>query len=318
MQKKSNAIKEPFFLVGAERSGTTLLRLMLDSHPQLAWCSEFEFAVQRLPEEGGWPAMEDYHAWLPMIRVFRHTGFTVNPSLSYPELMNSFLHQCKDRAGKEKVGATVHYDFHKLPRIWPDAKYIHILRDGRDVARSCIGMGWAGNVYTGADIWIEAEETWKRLCATLPKERWTEVTYEELVRDAPSTLERLCAFIGLPYDPAMLAYQSRTTYEAPDPKLIAQWKRKMSEREVQLVEARIAPMLVERGYELSGYPIIEVSTSEDRELRREDRRIRLRNAFKKYGVWLIGAGYVARRLKLGFLARMVNERRQIIDEAHLK
>ena len=138
------------------------------------------------------------------------------------------------------------------------------------------------------------------------------------MRDAQSTLERLCAFLGLAYEPAMLAYESRTTYEAPDPNLIAQWKRKMTQREVQLVEARIAPMLVERGYELSGYPAIEVSAKEDRELRRLDRRIRLRNAFKKYGVWLIGAGYLARRLNIASLARMVNERRQVIDEAHLK
>ncbi|MGL5077751.1 MAG: sulfotransferase, partial [Waterburya sp.] len=45
MDTKHPLIKQPIFLVGAERSGTTLLRLMLDNHPQLAWCYEFEYAV---------------------------------------------------------------------------------------------------------------------------------------------------------------------------------------------------------------------------------------------------------------------------------
>jgi Sulfotransferase family len=43
-------IKKPVFLVGSERSGTTLFRLMLDHHPQIACFFEFEYAVSRMPE----------------------------------------------------------------------------------------------------------------------------------------------------------------------------------------------------------------------------------------------------------------------------
>ena len=45
-------IHEPFFLVGSERSGTTLLRLMLDHHTQLSWCNEFEYAVDLVSDKG--------------------------------------------------------------------------------------------------------------------------------------------------------------------------------------------------------------------------------------------------------------------------
>src|SRR5262249_42031140 len=67
-------IPAPLFLVGAERSGTTLLRLMLDGHPDLAWNEEFEYAVDLLPEEGGFPDLEDYYPFLKTNRVFLHSG----------------------------------------------------------------------------------------------------------------------------------------------------------------------------------------------------------------------------------------------------
>ncbi|MEL7520985.1 MAG: sulfotransferase, partial [Cyanobacteria bacterium J06553_1] len=50
-------VAQPIFLVGAERSGTTLLRIMLDHHPQQAWCHEFEYAVDLLDESGGFPPL---------------------------------------------------------------------------------------------------------------------------------------------------------------------------------------------------------------------------------------------------------------------
>lgn len=138
-------ITQPIFLVGAERSGTTVLRLMLDHHPQLAWHSEFEYAVDRISETGEWPHIDEYHQWLAKQRIFLDLDFKLDHTLTYPQLINSFLVQKRDRDHKPIVGATVHRHFDKVLSIWPDARFIHIVRDGRDVARSCIGMGWAGN-----------------------------------------------------------------------------------------------------------------------------------------------------------------------------
>ncbi len=136
-------------------------------------------------------------------------------------------------------------------RIWPDARFIHIVRDGRDVARSCMGMNWAGNVWTGIDRWIEVEQLWSQLKETISPEQYTEVCYESLITEPVETLTHLCNFIGTSYDPAMLGYAQTTTYDLPNSKLLWQWKRKLSEREIQLVEARIGDMLLERGYELT-------------------------------------------------------------------
>src|SRR5262249_10285452 len=149
--------------------------------------------------------------------------------------------------------------FDRLLRIWPDARFIHIVRDGRDVGRSVIERGWAGNMYTAVEPWIEAELLWSRLCPVLAAERRTEIRYETLVGEPVATLTRLCEFIGVPYDPAMLEYPHDSTFDRPSPQLIGQWKRKLSPDAVRLAEARIGPILIERGYELSGYPRLEVT-----------------------------------------------------------
>jgi len=181
MKANSQLVTEPIFLVGAERSGTTVLRLMLDNHPQIAWCYEFEYAVDKVSDEGNFPSLEDYYKWLETHRIFQDTGFTIDRSLSYLQLCHSFLVQKREQVGKKLVGATVHHHFDRLLSIFPDARFIHLIRDGRDVARSCIGMGWAGNVYTGVERWIEAESLWDKLSQSIPPERQIEVTYETLI-----------------------------------------------------------------------------------------------------------------------------------------
>ena len=56
----------------------------------------------------------------------------------------------------------------RLTRIWPDARFIHLVRDPRDVARSVIPMGWAGNTWVGVERWMEAERLWDRVRSSLP------------------------------------------------------------------------------------------------------------------------------------------------------
>ena len=139
--------RPPFFLVGAERSGTTLLRLMLSHHPEVDCAPEFEFVVDRLPADGGWPDLADYHAWLRLDRVFLAHQLEIDPALAYPDLVRGFLAQFAGRVPGPIVGATCHRHFERLEELWPGAKYVYLLRDGRDVARSNIGMGWEGNVW---------------------------------------------------------------------------------------------------------------------------------------------------------------------------
>lgn len=301
----------PFFLVGAERSGSTLLRLMLDHHPLLAWHSEFEFAVDMMPEGDGWPDMNAYREHLQVNRVFNASGHTINPELDFPSLVKDFLAQKKQRSGKPIVGGTVHRHFDRLERVWPEARFIHLLRDGRDVARSTIGMGWAGTVWTGAERWIHAEEIWDRMCARIPADRRYEVRMEDIITNTVPTLAGICAFIGVPYDDAMMSYPEHTTYSHPDPKLVDQWRRKMSEEDIRIVEARIGPMLEKRGYPLSGLPPLEVTPAMIKKFHRQDWQARLKARVDRFGWPLLLAEVITRKAGLKPLWKPLKRR---IDE----
>lgn len=290
-------ISQPVFLIGAERSGTTLLRLMLKSHSHLSWCYEFEYSVDLISHEGGWPALEDYYEWLSTHRVFQATNFQIDRQLNYPQLVNSFLIQQKNREGKPLIGATVHRHFDRLLKIWPDAKFIHIVRDGRDVARSCIGMGWVGNVWTGVERWIEAENLWADLKQSLSEEQQIEITYEALITQTEVTLTKLCDFMGIAFEPEMLDYYKTSSYDLPSPKLVYQWKQKLSDREIQLVESRISQMLVERNYQLSGLSALKVDGFLEKKLRLQCRSKRVGFRIKQLGLFLFIADYSIASLK---------------------
>lgn len=318
----TESIASPIFMVGSVRSGTTLLRLMLDHHPEIAFLQEFPYAVEKLSDEG-WPDHGEYHEFLKMDRVFLDGRLVIDHQLDYPQLMNSFLKQKRDRDDKIQVGATVHIHFDRLSRIWPEARYIHIVRDGRDVARSRIDLGWAGNMYTGVDSWIEAELLWNRVRPEIPAARRIEVKYEELILNPERELTRICEFLEVPYDSAMLRYNEDSTYSPPDLKLIGQWKRKVSPSGVRLAESRIAEKLVERGYELSGHEPLSVGPLLDFLLRLDDRRNRLAARYRTYGPSTFAAEFVVRALepvyrRLSRFRRSVRERINEIETAGLK
>jgi hypothetical protein len=308
-------VEAPLFLVGAERSGTTMLRLMLDHHPEIAFHSEFEFAVDLVSDAGEPPPLEGYLAWLATNRAFRTSGLSIDPSLGYLDLVDSFLAQKRERDGKRIVGATVHRHFDRLIHLWPDARFIHLLRDGRDVARSSIRMGWAGNLWFAPERWIHAESVWDAMCRQLPAQSRLEVRYEDLVCDPVPTLERVCAFAGVRYAPAMLTYPADTTYEAPDRALAHQWRSKLEPDDIRLVEARIGALLVRRGYELSGVEPLRVGALRLVWLRLQDKLARIRFRAGRYGLPLLAAYFVARRLRLTPVRAILESRINAIDQS---
>ncbi len=306
------------FLIGAERSGTTLLRLMLDHHPEIAWCSEFEYSVDKLPAGDGFPDMDRYIDWLKRDRIFRMHDWDIDRDLSYPALMDSFLRQ--KRGCKRAIGATVHRNFPKLLRIWPQARFIYLMRDGRDVARSWINMGWSGNMWSAIEGWMTAELEWQELRAALPEDRWIEIRYRDLVRDPVQTLTRICEFLGTEFDEAMFEYVRipGTTYQLPDPALAEQWKSKQSQKEIRQAEARAGALLSARGYELSGLPPLEVTPAMERQLRLQNRMMRLKYRIREFGWPLTVGETVSRRLRLCPLQYYFEARINRIINANLK
>ena len=211
------------------RSGSTLLRLMLDHHPEIAFDKEFDFAVALVSSTGQLPSMQSYLEW---IKYVRGVDYAVNASLDYREQVNEFLRQKQAMSGGKKcVGATVHAHFDRLRFLWPHARYVHLVRDPRDVARSVLQKGWAGNLYQASGIWIQAEDCWESLATHLVADQAIELHYEDLVAQTEVELSRICKFIGVEFAPSMLDYQvDAPQYPPPNHSLASQWKTKLSPR----------------------------------------------------------------------------------------
>ncbi len=286
----------PIFLVGAERSGTTLLRLMLDSHPKIAFEFEFEFVVDQIDAEGHYPQLSDYYEYLSTHRIFLLNSPTIDKNLPYDALVRSFLTQKQQRDNKPIVGATVHHKFDHLPQIWPEARYIHIVRDGRDVARSNVDMGWSGLPYFGVSRWMTAERRWQRLSELVPAERCLTVHYENLVSDPDTVLQTICAFIGVSFDNAMYDYTQHTPYDKPSAKFTEQWRKKMTSDQIRLVEGRVGDLLERHGYALSGLPPRQPSALELRWLKLLDRLKHIQYRLKYYPLDIYIQEILSRRL----------------------
>lgn len=278
-------IESPIFLVGSERSGTTLLRLMLSHHPEMSFDSESEYLVNPMPPVG-LPSREAFVRYLQQDRGFNHKKREIRPDLDVIALANDIVAQ---KAGDRKVkvyGATVHKHFDKLLRIWPDARFIHLVRDGRDVASSTIPMGWAGNLYTGMQRWLDAEELWAGLAGQLPPDRHMTLTYEALVTDPEKELTRICHFAGIDYSPAMLSYDKSSTYSRPNTRSLTKWKT-LPRSQVTHAESRAATWLTLHGYELSG-PIQAPGALWKLYYKMQDRWERMRYAQRQlsFSLWL--------------------------------
>jgi len=317
MSNNLSVISQPIFLVGAERSGTTLLRLMLDGHPNIAFQSEFEFVVDYFQGDN-YPSLDDYYEYLTTDRIFQSDNWVIDRTLDYPQLVNSFLVQKRENTGKYFVGATVHRHFDRLLKIWSDAKFIHLVRDGRDVARSCMNMNWAGNVWTGSERWIEVEQLWSHLKANLDCDQYIEVHYETLIAQPKQILRDISHFIGTNYDPLMLSYAQTTTYDLPDSQLLGQWKRKLSAREIRLLEAKIGSMLLEYDYELSQLPPLSVNQMRDRILKLHSKLAVILGRINIYGLPLIFSSVLSRHLKLKQWQKQIQLQCNNIDTARLK
>ena len=214
-------------IVGAPRSGTTLLRFMLDSHPELAIPPETGFltlgptlrgrgdrlrdrffrAIVNYPEPlTSWPDFE-----IPE-EAFRAALDEINP-FTLSEGYRAFYRLYADRFGKPRSGdKTPIYclSLDAIRLVLTEARFIHIIRDGRDAALSLRQMWFSPGreIETQAAFWRKHVLAGRR--AGLGRPDYLEVRYEDLILNTRETLERICAHVCLSYDDAMLSYYTRS------------------------------------------------------------------------------------------------------------
>ncbi len=207
-------------VVGVGRSGTTLLRLMLDAHPELSIPAETGFllpvfdALRAGAEVDAarfadlvtsfptWPDLAtdpaDFTAAVHRLDPFSITAGT-----------REFYRRYAAARGKSRWGdKTPVYGQHlyELLRVLPEAHVVHLVRDGRDVALSLRGTWFApaDDMAALARYWANQVRSVRRQAAG--RDCYTEVRYEDLVSEPEETLRRISADLDLDFDTAMLAY----------------------------------------------------------------------------------------------------------------
>ncbi|MCX4188428.1 sulfotransferase family protein [Methylophaga sp. OBS4] len=305
------------FVCGALRSGTSLLHLMLNKHPRLSNPGEFDFLFDMIGEDGSYPDVDTYINWLHTHRIFIAKLLSIPDSVqNFQQLLSGFVRQLSQ---PDKVlTLNVHRHFHRIPPLFPDAKYIHLIRDPRDVARSSIGMGWAGNVFYGVDHWLESEHSWQKLKSQLSAVQFIEIRFEDLIAEPEATLRKLCEFVAVPYDDEMLNYAATSTYAAPDISLINQWQTKLSSQQIQQVEFKAAQLMKSLGYQTSGQTTVEPGLWKRLYLFMQNKLYKLQFEIKRYGFCLSLTGRLARWLMLNGLQKSARLKKNEIDKQVLK
>lgn len=272
----------PTFIFGMERSGTTLLSMMVGAHGQIAvplattgmW---IDFAA-RLDEFNKLATREDVIRLVDAIRSHERIGLwdaeldrtallSDMPLGDYGAVVARF-HAEYARAKGKPFWANVDiatFDHMEQVNGWfQNARFLHIIRDGRDVALSHQTMPYgAGNVAECAWAWVNRTTTNARMGYILGPQRYMTIRFEDLVLDTRVSLDRICTFLGVAFDESMLRYADMVEEKIPSsrrwlwPALsrppeeskVGQWRNAMT-RSQRIVFEGIANQALKRwGYE---------------------------------------------------------------------
>ncbi|MPZ18419.1 MAG: hypothetical protein GEV06_10970 [Luteitalea sp.] len=213
----------PIFIIGLNRSGTTLLRLMLDAHSRIAIPNESHFFIRYYERRAALGDLGEPERRLALVqeilaeryvqlwdRKLTPSDIDLDRCTSLEETIRQLYLAYARTFGKDLWGdKTPEYatEAHILNRLFPDARFIHLIRDGRDVALSIIQQKWGPNDFvTAVRSWAE-DVTWTRkMLGMLPADRCVELRFEDLVAQPEAELRRLTDFIGVEFEEKMLQY----------------------------------------------------------------------------------------------------------------
>jgi hypothetical protein len=246
---------KPIFILGTQRSGTTLLTRALSAHPEVF--IQNEISVDKVFRYDADKA-EILSNIDKEIQVRHHQG--LDKLLSS---QNKKIWGIKDPQLTEHLGA--------LRQFLPECKFIIIVRDGRGVVNSYIDNKWGlgTNAYTGAHRWHKEVSQQKQLMAEYP-ESFILIRYEDLVTDMETQVKKACIHIGVDFKAEMLTYFTKkaqfkehksniNTNKKPDVNIAEKWRKELSIQQISLVEYVATKELVANGYPLCGKKI-ELST----------------------------------------------------------
>ena len=272
---------QPFFIIGVDRSGTTLLSLMLDTHSEIA-----------IPNES--------HFFIKYYQLFYHTeafsSITFKKSLVNDILNEPYVQKWEAHLSPEDIDFSIctglaqtidaiftayaqkrqkkiwgdktpeyvtHLDI--LNRMFPSCRFIHLVRDGRDVAASIVKQWWGANDFLSAiRSWARRVEISTKMLGMLPQERYLTLRFEDLLQNPEAEIKKITRFLGVKFENTMVeSYSFNAAKKVGDMisdhhKLLLQrpmisrafnWKNSLSPPDQALASEIAGEMLQLYGYE---------------------------------------------------------------------
>jgi hypothetical protein len=271
------------FFVGCPRSGTTLLGRIGDAHPELAvihetrWIADWwEKRTGLTPKGHVTPALLE--------RLYEHPRFAKlgidraavdrlleqDGYVAYADFVTGLFDLYGDLQHKRLVGDKTPRYVRSIPilsELWREARFVHLIRDGRDVCLSVLDWRkgapnfstWDEDAVSTTALWWEWHVRLGREAgAVLSPDQYHELHYESLVADSERECTALCEFLGLDYDASMLRFHEGRSRPKPgrSPKAawlpvtggLRDWKTTMHPDDVLRFEAAAGDLLEELGY----------------------------------------------------------------------
>ncbi|MCH7615523.1 MAG: sulfotransferase [Nitrospinae bacterium] len=238
--------RSPIFVVGTQRSGTTLLCRMLSAHPNLFVINEIDdicekCSLNKTPSE----VFESID-----LEFKRRTKFSIE---AYLEAHG------KIRWGLKSPSLTFCLD--AIKKHFPESKFIFIVRDGRAVANSYLKAGWGvANMYGAGERWKKEIELQRVFWGKNPDISCM-LKYEELLANPSKELTSLCSFIGESFEESMVKFYKEPSpikknayntnvFRPIDRSIEFKWKSELSPHQIGVFESIAGEQLKELGYQL--------------------------------------------------------------------
>ena len=280
----SNIRYMPFFIIGSGRSGNTLLRAILETHPELHIPPETYvigkvindyIKYSRLPwktllkiilaEFEYYPEFSTFG--ISLRKLFNDLKETDQKDRDLAYILHKlYIYHAKSvkKKGKRWGDKTPINTFYldKIYSVFPDSLFIHIIRDGRDVVSSYMQSGRYNTMQAAADRWLRSVQKAIKFGRHYPQQ-YIEIRYEKLVRSPQKYIQFVCDFLSLEFMDVMLKH-NEMNLDLGDVEVrshhanvsnpinthsIGKWRQHFNAKEIAQLNESIGPLLDKLGYE---------------------------------------------------------------------
>ncbi len=273
----------PFFIIGSGRSGNTLLRAIINQHTDICIPPE-SYVLGRVIRNYQffsflpWPLLtrivisefesfHQFHTWEINLRDFYQVALNLpEEKRNLAKLLDLFyMYYAEIKCpGATRWGDKTPTNTFFVPlinKVFPEAKYIHIIRDGRDVVSSYLAAKLYSDTKEASSRWLRSVVAAQSFGAKIGTTRYLEVFYEDLVRQPVTVIQSVCDFLEIDFKPDMLRFwenaaslgdtkidHHKNLFNPINQNSIGKWQQSLSHEDQLLVEKMLEDKLTELNY----------------------------------------------------------------------